>query len=126
MATSALNGFEMGNFKDSINATLMISAVANPIQASFTRLLIFIKQIENYNRLSRLFEGSIYITNFLFGLAQAYYYLFVVTVIHDVAFGRVWLPLAITSALAIILIMIVMYCIDLWRKMHEPDLPIQP
>jgi hypothetical protein len=126
LGASALYGFQIGNIKDSINATLMVSAISNPIQSSFTRLLLFIKQIENYNRKSRLFALAVNLIYLAFVFIQGYYYLFAITIIHKVTFGHLWLPLAITSAIIVLYMLIYFYCVRIWRTMYEPNLTRQP
>jgi hypothetical protein len=115
---SIFRPFEFGNFKDSLNATLAVSAIQYPLTAVLHRLLTFTVKIQNYDKKTRIIAVFIYIFYFAMSIIPAYYFYKVMQIIHQIPPGYLLAPSLLSVAIILIIFLIAYYFIRVWQKMH--------
>ena len=118
---SVFRPFEFGNFKDSLNATLAVSAIQSPLLAILHRLLVFTVKIQNYDRVTKIIAVFIYIFYFAMSIIPAYYFFRVMQIIHKIPQGYLLAPSVLSGVIILIVFSILYYLIKAWQKINTPS-----
>ena len=116
LAGAAMAGFEIGTFKDTINATLASSTIAYPVQAAATRAQGYAKAIQKLGGKAVLIAIIISLGAAAASFGTAYYAFHATAVVHGLTMREMLWPIVMFVAVILMLIYPVGYLVLLGRE----------